>query len=318
MPLISTAAPADARSIRPVLIAGPTASGKSALALDLAQRLGGVVINADSQQVYGEWRVMTARPAPADEATAPHRLYGHVGLAEAYSVGRWLDEVRPVLAEAQASGLRPIIVGGTGLYFKALTHGLAPIPEIPAAVRSAGEAELERLGLAGFVRRLTTRDPDTAAALDLANPRRVLRAWEILEATGTGLAEWKARTPPPALPLAETTAIVLDPPRPWLHSRCDARLDAMLAVGALDEVRAVLALGLPWDAPGLKAVGAAEFAAHLAGATGLAEASARAKTQTRRYAKRQLTWMRNQMAAWTALDPSRPGLVEHALELVSD
>ncbi len=305
----------SSRPARPVLIAGPTASGKSAVALALANRLGGMVINADSQQVYREWRVLTARPSPAEEAQAPHRLYGHVGLAEAYSVGRWLDEVRLVLSEARAAGPTPIVVGGTGLYFKALTEGLAPIPEIPAELRAAGEAELERLGLGLFAERLSARDPETAAALDLTNPRRVMRAWEVLEATGTGLAAWKARTPPPLLPRAACTAIVLVPRRDWLRRRSDARLEAMLAAGALDEVRNVLSLDLPEGMPGLKAVGAAELARHLRGELTLADAAARAKVETGRYAKRQHTWIRNQMAEWCALDPSDPDTAERALAL---
>lgn len=318
MPKTESDAPAGAcPSLRPVLIAGPTASGKSALALGLARRLGGAVINADSQQVYGEWRVLTARPSAAEEAAVPHRLYGHVGLADAYSVGRWLDELSPALDEANTAGVRPIIVGGTGLYFKALTEGLAPIPEVPAGLRAEGEAELERLGLADFAARLAARDPETGAALDLDNPRRVLRAWEVLEGTGTGLAGWRARTPPPLVPLEASTAIVLDPPRSWLYARCEARLDAMLAAGALDEVRAVLSLGLEPGAPGLKAIGAAELAAHLAGAITLAEATAYAKIETRRYAKRQLTWMRNQMTRWTAFDPTAPELAARALALVT-
>jgi tRNA dimethylallyltransferase len=188
---------------------------------------------------------------------------------------------------------------------------------VPAAIRAAGEAELARAGLARFAGRLAARDPQTAAALDLSNPRRVLRAWEVLEATGAGLAAWKALTPPPLLPLGACTAIALDPPRPWLHARCDARLDAMLARGALDEVARVIGLDLPPDAPGLKAVGAAELALHLAGALTLAEAAARAKTATRRYAKRQLTWMRNQMAGWTRLDPAEPGATERASTLIA-
>jgi tRNA dimethylallyltransferase len=387
-------APAAPPPLRPVLIAGPTASGKSALAGALAQRFGGVIVNADSQQVYREWRVLTARPSAEEEAALPHRLYGHVGVEEPYSVGRWLDEVRLVLAgegdphspkppphpsptrgkgapapgtvlhqgntlryehaahapasggsnapkerddpdaglpsplagegqgggpprEDQERGLRPIIVGGTGLYLKALTQGLAPIPEVPAAIRAAGEAELAQAGLARFAERLAARDPETAAALDLANPRRVLRAWEVLEATGMSLATWQRRTPAPLLPLHACTAIALDPPRAWLHARCDARLDAMLAGGALDEVARVMELPLPPDAPGLKAVGAAELARHLAGSLTLDEAAARAKTATRRYAKRQLTWMRNQMPAWARIDPAEPGATERALTWIA-
>ena len=313
----------------PILIAGPTASGKSALAMELARAVGGVVVNADSQQVYREWRVLTARPSAGDEAKVPHRLYGHVGVGEAYSVGRWLGEVGGVLAEGQegrpsaparaarfeggpgahptgargdgGAGLRPIVVGGTGLYFAALTEGLAPIPKVPAEVRRAGEAALERVGLAAFAAEFARRDPGTAAGVDLANPRRVLRAWEVLEATGTGLAEWQSRTPAPLAPLEQAVAVWLEPPRDRLYARCEARFDAMLAEGALDEVRRVMALGLPRTAPAMKAVGAAELAAHLAGETTLDAAVVRAKAATRRYAKRQLSWMRNRMAGWTVL-----------------
>lgn len=299
----------------PILIAGPTASGKSALAMRLARAVGGVVVNADSQQVYREWRILTARPSAVDEAAVPHRLYGHVGVAVAYSVGRWLDEVRGVLAESAAAGLRPIVAGGTGLYFAALTEGLAPVPDVSPEVRAEGEAALERMGLTAFAGALARRDPATAAGIDMANPRRVLRAWEVLEATGTGLADWQTRTPPPLVPLERAFAIRLDPPRDRLYARCEARFDAMLAGGALDEVRAVMALGLPRTAPAMKAVGAAELAAYLAGDLALPDATARAKTETRRYAKRQLTWMRNRMASWHVLDPTGPALVERALAL---
>ena len=280
--------------MRPILVAGPTASGKSALAVALAQALGGQVINADSQQVYSGWRVLTARPSPEEEALVPHRLYGHVSLDQSYSAGHWLAEVTPHLTE----GPLPIVVGGTGLYFKALTEGLAPIPRIPAEVRTAGEAELARLGRATFAADLARRDPQTAKRLDLENPRRVLRAWEVLEATGTGLAAWQARTPPPVLPLADCLAIALTPDRAALYARCDQRFEQMLEHGAVEEARAVLALGLPADAPGLKAVGAGALFDWLAGRISRDQAIDRAKIETRRYAKRQLTWIRNQMAAW--------------------
>jgi len=282
----------------PILIAGPTASGKSALAMRLADRLGGVVINADSQQVYDGWRVLTARPEPAEEAAVPHRLFGHVRLGQPYSVGAWLRDMARVLEQARDEGRVPIVAGGTGLYFKALTAGLAPIPAVDPAVRAAGEAELERLGLSRFAAAFAARDPETAAKIDLANPMRVLRAWEVLEATGTGLASWRARTGPPLVPADTARAIALTPPRAALFSRIETRLDAMLEAGVLDEVGRVAALGLPPDAPGLKAVGAPEFLAHLAGDTPLETALADAKTATRRYAKRQLTWIRNQMADW--------------------
>lgn len=296
---------------RPILLAGPTASGKSALALALAERLGGVVVNADSQQVYRDWRILTARPGPEDEARAPHRLYGHVALEADYSVGAWLRELAPVLAECRARGLRSIVTGGTGLYFRALTEGLAPIPPVLPGARAAAEAELERRGLAGFAAALAARDPETAASLDRANPVRLLRAWEVLEATGRGLADWRRQTAPPLIPLAGATAMALVPPRELLRARCDRRLDAMLAPDesgetVLDEVARVLARGLDPALPGMKAVGAPEFIAHLSGECPLAEALARAKVATGRYTKRQLTWIRNQMSAWPMLTSHSP------------
>jgi len=288
--------------IAPILIAGPTASGKSSLALALARRLGGAVINADSQQVYRDWRILTARPTPGDEARAPHFLYGHLALEAEYSAGAWLRDLAETLEECRARDLRPIITGGTGLYFKALTEGLAPIPPIPPETRASAEAELQSLGLAGLHARLAERDPETAAALDPANPVRVLRAWEVLQATGTGLAEWRRATAPPLLALDQTVALALTPPRPWLIARCDARFDAMLEQGALDEVARVMALGLDPGLAGMKALGAPELMAHLAGEISLDEAATRAKTSTRRYAKRQLTWVRNQMFRWQVLN----------------
>lgn len=288
----------------PILIAGPTASGKSALAVALARALGGQVVNADSQQIYAGWRVLTARPSAGEEALAPHRLYGHVRLDQAYSAGHWLAEVTPLL-----DGPTPVIVGGTGLYFKALTEGLAPIPRVPPQVRAAGEAELERLGRVAFAADLARRDPRTAAGLDLDNPRRVLRAWEVLEATGTGLAEWQARTPPPALSLDRCLAIALTPDREALYARCDLRFDQMMEDGAVEEARAVMAMDLPPDAPGLKAVGAGALFAWLRGEISRDDAITRARTETRRYAKRQMTWIRNQMGAWHHLDHPDPDTV---------
>lgn len=289
---------------RPLLIAGPTASGKSALALALAERLGRAVVNADSQQVYAGWRILTARPSPEEEARAPHRLYGHVGMAAAYSAGQWLREVAAVLEADPA----PIIVGGTGLYFKALTEGLAEIPPVPPAIRQAGEARLALLGTEGLAAEIAARDPGTAAGIDLANPARLLRAWEVLEATGRGLADWQTETPPPLLPLAEVTAIRLEPERDELGARCDARLDAMVAAGVLEEVAANRLLDLAL--PAMKAVGAPEFLAHLNGETTLDEALAAARTATRRYAKRQLTWGRNQMGAgWHVMATPDPDAV---------
>lgn len=287
---------------RPILIAGPTASGKSALALRLAEASGGVVINADSQQVYRDWQVLSARPTAEETARAEHRLYGHVALGETYSVGDWLRNAAPLIAEARAAGRRAVVVGGTGLYFKALTEGIAPIPQVPPAIRAEGEARLTRLGLPALAEAVSKDDPVTAAAIDLANPMRVLRAWEVLAFTGRGLAAWQAETAPPELPLAEASVLALAPPRDWLYARCEARLDAMIAGGALEEVRAAVALGLPEEAPGLKVLGAAELSAHLAGRLSLEAAAAAAKTVTRRYAKRQLTWVRNQMRHWRRVE----------------
>lgn len=287
----------------PILIAGPTASGKSELALKFAREHGGVVINADSQQIFRDWQILTARPSPADMAEIPHRLYGHVALDQSYSTGHWLREVIVELEACRVAGQRPIIAGGTGLYFKALTAGLAPIPPTPPDVRAAAEALLEEIGLTGLVARLRERDPATATAIDLANPMRVLRAWEVLETTGTGFAAWQARTAPPTLPLDQCMALVVAPERETLYAACDARFDQMLAQGALAEAATVKAMNLPPAAPGLKALGAPELFAHLDGEFTLQEAAARAKTATRHYAKRQLTWMRNQMADWRRVDP---------------
>lgn len=279
--------------MKPILIAGPTASGKSALAIALAQATGGRVINADSQQVYADWQVLTARPSPEEIAEAPHMLYGHIALDQPYSVGHWLGEVSALL-----DGPPAIVVGGTGLYFKALTQGLAPIPIVPDEIRASGETELERLGLAEFTAALAIRDPETVASLDRENPRRVLRAWEVLEATGTGLAAWRARTPPPAIPLADCVPIALTPDREALYARCDARFETMMAAGAVEEASAVLARNYPPEAPGLKAVGAGALFDWLNGVCTRDDAVERAKMETRRYAKRQLTWIRNQMGDW--------------------
>jgi tRNA dimethylallyltransferase len=272
----------------PVLIAGPTASGKSALAMELAARDGRVVVNADALQVYDCWRVLSARPTGADEAALPHALYGHVGVMEAYSVGHWLREVAGLLD-------RPVvIVGGTGLYFMALTEGLAEVPAVPAQVRAAGDA-LRRGDFAAMVAGL---DPATAARIDLANPARVQRAWEVLTATGRGLAAWQAATAPPLVTGAE--ALVLRPGVEWLNARIDARFDAMMAAGAMEEVRAMLPDWAP-ARPSARAIGAPELVAHLRGEISQDAAIAAAKLASRQYAKRQRTWMRNRMKDWRGL-----------------
>lgn len=283
--------------MKPLLIAGPTASGKSACALRAARGYGALIVNADASQVYDGWRALTARPSAEDEAASPHALYGHVDPARRYSVGDWLRDVRGATARAAAEGLRVIFVGGTGLYFKALTEGLAEIPQPPAEIRAAVDARLKAEGVAALAGDLSRRDPETAASTDLRNPMRVVRALEVLEATGRGLASWRAETPPPLVPDYET--LLLTPEREALYARCDARFDAMLADGALEEARAMAARGLDPALPAMKAVGAPELFAHLRGEITLEEAGALAKQATRNYAKRQMTWMRNQMRDWT-------------------
>ncbi len=275
---------------RPVLIAGPTASGKSALALAIARAQGGVIVNADALQVYANWRILSARPSPEEEAQAPHRLYGHVAPEQDYSAGHWLREVAPLLT----AGARPIITGGTGLYFAALTEGLADIPATPPEIRAEGDRLLREAGVAALVDAL---DPETRARIDTANPRRVQRAWEVQAATGRGLAAWQDATPPPLLPLARATPILVEAPKDWLNPRITRRFDAMLDAGALDEARANLA---GWDAarPAAQAIGAPELIAHLRGEMTLDAAREAAITATRQYAKRQRTWFRARMHGW--------------------
>lgn len=278
---------------RPVLIAGPTASGKSALALRIAQALGGAVVNADALQVWSCWRVLTARPSPEDEAAAPHLLYGHVAPGRAYSVGDWLAEVAGLLKQN-----RPLVIaGGTGLYLTALTSGLAVIPPVPPQIRAEGDAWLARGGLSGMVEALDAR---TRAGLDLRNPARVQRAWEVLEATGRGLADWQADTPAPLMDAKAATRLVLNTDRDALAARIARRFDAMLAEGALDEVAAMLPRWQP-AAQWTRAIGAAELAAHLRGELTLAEARELAVIATRQYAKSQRIWFRNRMRDWDQL-----------------
>jgi tRNA dimethylallyltransferase len=281
---------------RPVLIAGPTASGKSALAMDIARHSGGLIINADALQVYDNWRVLSARPSEQDEAELPHRLYGHVPGAADYSVGHWLREVAPVLQGPQ----RPIIVGGTGLYFSALTHGLADIPATPPQIRAEAD---QIIATQGHHPLLEALDPETRARIDIQNPMRVQRAWEVLRATGTGLAAWQDATPPPLLPLDQTTAILFDVDKDWLNARIARRFDLMLEQGALDEARA----NLPnWDPTRLsaKAIGAPELIAQLNGELTLDQAREAATIATRQFAKRQRTWFRSKMKTWQKYRPS--------------
>lgn len=287
---------------RPILIAGPTASGKSALALALAERFGGVIINADSMQVYRELRVLTARPSPEEEARAPHRLYGHVGGAESYSVARWLDDVKATLEEARERGWRPIIVGGTGLYFKSLTEGLSPIPEVPGDVRAHWRREAERVGASGLHQQLAKLDPVMASRLHPTDAQRMTRALEVVAATGRSLAEWQAMSGKPLIGEEEAVRIVISPPREELHVRSDRRFALMTEQGALDEVRALMQLELDPAVPARKAIGVRPLAAHLAGDIPLDVAIARGQLETRQYIKRQQTWLNRHMIAWKIIN----------------
>ena len=279
-----------------VIVAGPTCSGKSALAMDLAERLGGTVINADSMQVYRELRIVTARPSPADEARVPHRLYGVRPAAEAGSAAWWRDAALAAMAEVE--GL-PILCGGTGLYFAALVQGIADIPEPTAEARTEARALLAEIGPAALHDRLAEADPATAARLRPSDGQRIARAWEVWRSTGQGLSVWQADIPPP--PPWRFTAIVLDPPRDSLRAAIAQRFHAMLEQGALDEVQALLDLDLDPTLPAMRAQGVPELAAHLRGECSLADATARACLASGQYTKRQSTWFRHRPLA----DPSR-------------
>lgn len=280
----------------PVLIAGPTASGKSALALHIARTQGGVIVNADALQVFGGWRILTARPDDAELAQAPHALYGHIPYDAPYSTGQWLRDVAPFLT----SGARPIIVGGTGLNFHALTMGLANIPATDPALRTQGNA-LSHNDLLGAL------DPATTTRIDTQNRMRVQRAWEVLMQTGRSLADWQDNTPPPLLPPDNAVKITLDVPTDWLNARIERRFDLMLDQGALTEARAMLPT---WDAAhqSSKAIGAPDLISHLQGQITLKQARAAAIIRSRQYAKRQRTWFRSKHKSWNALDISSTDL----------
>ena len=279
------------------LIAGPTASGKSALALRLADALGGEIVNADSMQLYADLRLLTARPSPADEASAPHHLFGIADGADGWSVGRWLRAASVVLSEIAACGRPAIVVGGTGLYFKALTVGLAEIPQVPAVVRDQAQDDYAAMGEMGFRGRLSAVDPAAAARIAPGDRQRLVRAWEVFAATETPLSDWQANGQP-AIASGDWRALALEPPREALYARCDTRLGAMVEAGALEEVAKLAARKLDPALPIQKAVGVREFSAYLAGELALPAALAAAQQQTRNYAKRQTTWMRGQMTGW--------------------
>jgi tRNA dimethylallyltransferase len=275
-----------------IVVAGPTASGKSALALAIAEAFGGTVINADSMQVYRELPVLTAQPSAADRVLAPHVLYGVLPAAERCTAGRWRELALSEIAAARAKGRLPVVTGGTGLYLKALTEGLAPIPDVPPQVRADVAALHERLGAAGFHAALAERDPVMAARLAPGDTQRVRRAYEVVAATGRSLASYQADT---AAEDSTFVKLLLMPPRELLNAACDARCHAMIASGVLEEVRALLAQDLPPDLPAMKALGVRDLARHVRGELGLDEAVALFQRGTRQYAKRQYTWFRHQL-----------------------
>ncbi len=287
------------------LIAGPTASGKSALALRLAAAVGGEIVNADSMQLYADLRLLTARPSPQEEARAPHHLFGIADAADGWSVGRWLRAAVETLDGIAARGRPAIVVGGTGLYFRALTLGLAEIPQVPAEARVQAGEDYDRMGEVDFRGRLGAVDPAAAARIAPGDRQRLVRAWEVYAATETPLTDWQSNGDPAIAP-GSWHAVALEPPRAALYARCDARLAAMIEAGVLREVQSLTSRNLDADLPLMKAVGVREFGAHLRGETSLETALAAAQQETRRYAKRQSTWMRGQMVGWPRITATEP------------
>ncbi len=283
-----------------VLIAGPTASGKSAAALALAEKLGGAIINADSMQVYAELLILTARPTPDDEVRAAHFLYGHASASERYSAGRYQDEAARALEHARERNLLPIFVGGTGLYFSVLSEGLSPIPAVPAEVRTLNRQRFEELGREAFFADLSRRDAATAAKLRPSDTQRLLRAADVLEATGRPLSAWQTMRGHSVLGSRRLARFVVSPPRDVLRQRIDSRLEAMAERGVLDEVRALA--GLDPSLPAAKALGLPQFARHLAGDCDFSTALSEVRIATRQYAKRQQTWFRTRMKDWKWLE----------------
>jgi tRNA dimethylallyltransferase len=283
--------------MRALLLMGPTASGKSALGLALAERLGGEIVNADSMQVYRDFRILTARPTDAEEARAPHHLYGYADAGELYSTGRWLTDALTAIGAIASRGRTPIVVGGTGLYFKALTEGLADIPAADPEVRAALRTRAEREGVTALHTELAARDPITAARLERNDAPRILRALEVLETTGESITTLQAQTKP-ALRRDQWAGIALIPDREALYPVINSRYDAMLEAGALAEVRAFAARNLDPTLPAMKAHGAPALMAHIEGDVPLSVAAEIGKRDTRRYAKRQFTWIANQMPDW--------------------
>ncbi|MFF2319934.1 tRNA (adenosine(37)-N6)-dimethylallyltransferase MiaA [Agrobacterium sp. NPDC058088] len=287
-----------------ILITGPTASGKSALALRLARQRNGVVINADSMQVYDTLQVLTARPSHDEMEGVPHCLYGHVAASSLYSTGEWLRDVSALLADLRGQGRFPVIVGGTGLYFKALTGGLSDMPAIPEGIREGLRSRLVEEGAAVLHAELKRRDPAMADALQSGDGQRIVRALEVLEATGKSIRDFQRATGPMIVDPERVQKFVVLPERPVLHDRINRRFEAMMDSGAVEEVQALLALDLAPDATAMKAIGVSQIADMLAGRMSQAEVIERSAAATRQYAKRQMTWFRNQMGDdWTRIQP---------------
>lgn len=285
---------------RAILIAGPTASGKSAFAMQLARERDGVIVNADSMQVYDQLRVLTARPSVEDEEELPHRLYGHVDIRHSYSVAQWLGDVEAELQRIADEGKQAIIVGGTGLYFNALTMGLSPIPEVQPEIREYWRREAGRREPQDLFEELRKLDPLTAAGLRETDPQRIVRALEVFQSTGRPLADWQREKGLPLLSEGSWEGFVVAPDRNEIYARADKRFDQMIAEGALEEVRLVRDMGLDPGLPGMRALGVKALIDYLDGALALEEAVAASKTQTRQYVKRQLTWLRRYMISWNA------------------
>jgi tRNA dimethylallyltransferase len=289
----------DAKSeLRPILIAGPTASGKSALALAIAEHVGGVIVNADSMQVYRELRILSARPTPDEEARLPHLLYGFVPAAEAYSAGRFARDAAAAIGLARSQRRRPVIVGGTGLYFKALLEGLSPVPRIGEAIRAHWRSEAGRRGAADLHRELVRRDAAMAARLAPTDTQRIVRALEVIEETGRSLAEWQKVREPPILNEADTVRLLVTLDRAELQARAGARFDRMMAEGALEEVRVIAGMGLDPASPAMRAIGVRPLLASLEGEGSLDDAVELAKIETRQYIKRQENWFKSHMISW--------------------
>jgi tRNA dimethylallyltransferase len=302
--------------VQALLIAGPTASGKSALAIELARRLGGAVINADSMQVYSDMRVLSARPSPDEEAQAPHLLFGHVDAGTNYSVGKWLNDAQGALEHCRALGLAPIFVGGTGMYFKALTQGLSDIPAVPDEVRADVRARMEGVSAPDMHALLAGRDPTTAARLRPSDPQRILRALEIFEATGQPLASFQGARSEPLLGPGSWRGLFLDAPRDWLYPRINTRFEAMMELGAVEEAQALMARGLDPALPSMRAHGIPGLIDWLSGRIRREEAITRGQADTRHYARRQFTFARRQLPGfiWISLQENPQAALDVALK----